>query len=161
MPLRVGKPADFTVDERATFVAFVAAAGEVDPVPLAGLIDRARTLIALDDGSAVIATAAIKTPNAGYRTGVFAKAGVPLLAAAHPLELGWVHVHPEHRRQGHAARLVAEALRAAEGSGVYATTRSAAMRTILERVGFVVSGEPYASVQAPGAALTLHCLAPA
>lgn len=153
--VRIENPARLSPPEKAAFVAFVASAGEVDFDTLPGLVDRAAALVMLLEGDAIIGTAAIKTPFAAHRQGEFKKAMVPQQAAAFPLELGWIVVHPDHRRQGHARTLVAAAVEAAATSGLYATTKTDQMRPILEENGFIVQGEPYKSVLNPTEMLTL------
>ena len=153
--VKTESPARLSPSEKAGFVAFVTGAGEVDPETLPGLVDRAAALVMLLDGDAIIGTAAIKTPFAAHRQGEFEKAKVPQQAAVFPLELGWIVVHPDHRRQGHAHTLVAAAVGAASDSGLYATTKTDQMRPILEENGFVVQGEPYPSVLNPAVMLTL------
>jgi GNAT superfamily N-acetyltransferase len=109
----------------------------------------------LHEGDAIIGTAAIKAPLEAHRKGEFEKATVPQQAASFPLELGWIVVHPNHRRQGHARTLVAAAVKAASDGGIYATTKTDQMRSILEENGFIVQGEPYRSVLNPTVMLTL------
>lgn len=155
MIIRIENPAHLSAAETAAFVAFVASAGEVDPVTLPGLVDHAAALVMLLEGDAIIGTAAIKTPFAAHRQGEFEKATVPQRAAAFPLELGWIVVHPNHRRQGHARTLVAAAVKAASDGGIYATTKTDQMRPILEECGFIVQGEPYRSALNPTVMLTL------
>ena len=153
--LRIEKPAHLSAADKVAFVDFVADAGEVDPVTLPKLVDRAAALVMLLEGNAIIATAAIKTPFPAHRQGEFDKAEVPQQAAAFPLELGWIVVHPNHRRQGHARTLVAAAVEAASNSGLYAATKTEQMRPILEENGFIVQGEPYRSVLNRNVMLTL------
>ncbi len=153
--VRIEKPVHLSAADKAAFVAFVASAGEVDHDTLPGLVDRAASLVMLLDGDAIIGTAAIKTPLPAHRQGEFDKAAVPQQATALPLELGWIVIHPDHRRQGHARTLVAAAVDAAPNSGLYATTKTDQMRPILEENGFIVQGEPYKSVLNPTVMLTL------
>lgn len=155
MIVRSGKPAHLSAAEKAAFVAFVASAGEVDPGTLPGLVDRAAALVILLEGDAIVGTAAVKTPFVAHRRGEFEKAAVPQQSAAFPLELGWIVVHPNHRRQGHARTLVVAAVNAASDVGLYATTKTDQMRSILEESGFTVQGEPYRSVLNPTVMLTL------
>lgn len=155
MIVRIEKPAHLSPTEKAAFVAFVAGAGEVDPGTLPGLVDRAAVLVMLLEGDAIVGTTAIKTPFAEHQQGEFEKAMIPHQAAAFPLELGWIVVHPNHRRHGHARTLVAAAVKAASDDGIYATTKTDQMRPILEENGFTVQGESYRSVLNPTVMLTL------
>jgi GNAT superfamily N-acetyltransferase len=155
MTVRIEKPAHLSAADKAAFVAFVASAGEVDPNTLPALVDRAATLVLLLEGDEIIGTAAVKTPFPAHRQGEFDKAAVPQHEAAFPLELGWIVVHPNHRRRGHARTLVAAAVEAASNIGLYATTKTDQMRPILEESGFIVQGEPYKSALNPTVMLTL------
>ncbi|MCW2337494.1 GNAT superfamily N-acetyltransferase [Sphingobium sp. B2D3A] len=153
-------PARLSPSEKEAFAAFVAAAGEVNPDTLPGLVDRAAALVMLRQGDTIIGTAAIKTPFTAHRRGEFEKATVSQQADAFPLELGWIVVHPDHRRQGHARTLVAAAVEAVPTSGLYATTKTDQMQPILEENGFIVQGEPYQSLLNPAVMLTLYGRSP-
>jgi GNAT superfamily N-acetyltransferase len=157
MSIEATKPSDMRRVERDDFIAFVRTAGEVDPATLPNLVDRAVVLVTLREGEALIGTAAIKKPNEGYRRQQFSKANVEALTNAYALELGWVHVHPDHRKKGHGHALVAKAVEAAGGEALYATTKNEKMRPLLEANGFSIQGSPYPSVQDPTAKLTLFC----
>lgn len=68
-------------------------------------------------------------------------------ASEFPFELGYVFVLPSARRQGFSVELARLALSAAEGKGVFATSRTNndKMHATLRRFGFVKSGCIYAS----------------
>lgn len=153
--MRFGKPSEIAPADKAAFVDFVGAAGEVDRLILPGLVEQARLLIMLFDGDTLIGTAAIKTPYPAHRHGEFAKAKVAGEAGAFPAELGWVVVHPDYRRRGHAPDLVRAAADLMPKQGIYATTKTQRMLAILGECGFEVLGEPYPSVLDPDASLTL------
>jgi len=155
MIIRTAKPAEMTSRERAAFIAFVSGAGEVGAATLPALVAQAAALVTLHDGPALVGTAAIKAPSDAHRCGEFRKAKAGGQADAYPLELGWVVVDPAYRRRGHARALVAAAMAAVPGQGVYATTKTGQMRKMLPEHGFAVQGEPYPSVLTPEVALTL------
>jgi len=121
--IRTEKPVRLSQSEKSAFVTFLAGAGEVDTDMLPGLVDRAAALVMLLSDDAIIGTAAAKTPCAAHRQVEFEKAMVLLQASAFPLELGWIVVHPDHRRQGHARTLIAAVVEAASNSGLYARRR--------------------------------------
>ena len=62
MTIRTGKPSKFVPSDKAAFVEFVAAAGEVDRAILPRLVDDAVALVMLFERDELIGTAAIKTP---------------------------------------------------------------------------------------------------
>ena len=161
MTIKAVKPTDMPPGEKAAFIDFVLKAGEVDEATLPVLVDRAVALVAIHDGETLIGTAAVKHPSPGYRTGNFKKAGHEKLADAHPLELGWVHVHVDHRKKNHGRALVSEAMMHTGGQGIYATTKHDGMRKILPESGFVAVGRDFPSALKPDEKLSLFACAPA
>lgn len=155
MTFRCGTPSEIAPADKAAFIEFVAAAGEVNRVLLPGLVDNAMALVMLFEGDRLIGTAAIKTPYAAHRVGEFTKANVEREAESFPLELGWVVVHPDYRGRGHARVLVREAVKLADDRGIYATTKTSQMLAILQENGFEPVGDTYPSVLVPGTRLTL------
>lgn len=154
MILRCGTPDELETIYKARFIAFVTNAGEVNPATLPGLVESAALLVMLFAEETLIGTAAVKTPFAHHRSGEFTKAQVPDLAKRYPFELGWVVMHPDHRRRGHGRTVVTEAARRAPG-GTYATTKTKSMHAILKETGFHVLGQPYRSVLNSDAELSL------
>jgi len=153
--MRFGKPSEIAPADKAAFIDFVSAAGEVDRAILPGLVEGAVVLVMHFDGDTLIGTAAIKTPYPAHRQGEFAKANASGEADAFPLELGWVVVRAEYRKRGLAPELVRAAVDLTTGQGIYATTKTPRMLTILRECGFTVLGDSYASVLNPEARLTL------
>jgi predicted N-acetyltransferase YhbS len=146
--IRTAKPADMPATDKAAFIAFVLASGEVNPKTLPDLVDRAVALVTLHDDETLIGTAAIKNPNASHWTGDFRKAGCEDQAAAYALELGWVHVREDHRGHGYGHELVREAVNSVGLSGVYATTKNHRMRTsVLPKFGFMPTGSDFPSTR--------------
>lgn len=155
MPFKSGRPGELAARDRHDFISFVASAGEVEPATLPALVDRAAMLVMLFNAEMLIGTAAIKTPYDRHRVGEFAKAKVPDLADAFRLELGWVVVHPDHRARGHGRTLVDAAAGLVPDGGIYATTKTPAMWSILKENGFVTLGQSYSSVLNPEVQLSL------
>lgn len=139
-----------------SFMAFVIAAGEINPATMPALIAQALSLLTLYHGDRLIGTAAIKRPFAAHHQNEFAKAKVEALAATYPFELGWMVVDSAFRRQGHGRALVDYAIRQLDGRAVYATTKSDTMRAMLAEFGFRPVGESYPSERQPAVSLSLH-----
>jgi len=153
-PILVSAPSELTDEEKAEFVNFVADAGEVALATLPALVESAVALITMHDGQ-LIGTAAIKRPYDQHRRDAFAKAGAPELADKFPLEIGWIVVHPNHRKNGNGSALVRAAIDAASSDSVYATTKSDGMKRILSRLGFEKLGDDYPSALDPSVRLAL------
>lgn len=146
-------------DDRAAFIDFVHRAGEVDPATLPGLVDDAVVLVTMYEGDTLIGTAAVKRPLQGYRSKTFKKANDEKAAGEYQFEIGWVHVHPDHRRKGHGVNLVTAALGQVASGGVYATTKNDTMRKILAALGFKAVGKDYKSTLRPDEMLSLFARA--
>jgi GNAT superfamily N-acetyltransferase len=138
-------PGECSPQDVASFCKLVKAGGEVAEAGLEQLVNQARRLVFARSDNALVGVAALKTPRPNYKARVFRKAGVGN-ADDYPLELGWVFVVPEHRRQGISGRLVEAALEGTDG-GAFATSRldNTHMHGCLERHGFERSGQPYKS----------------
>jgi GNAT superfamily N-acetyltransferase len=97
-----------------------------------------------------VGIAALKRPQASYRSSVSSRCGVPLAAAEFPFELGWVFVSPEARSRGLSLSLSQAALTQSGGAGVFATSRTDnfPMHRSLAKVGFRPAGNPYPSGRA-------------
>lgn len=149
------RPSDMSSQQKGEYIAFVSEAGEVNAATLPDLVDRAVIIVVMREGSSLVGTAAVKTPNATYQSKVFRKAQVEGQASTYPFELGWVHVDQVYERQGRGRALAAAAINAATGKGLYATTKTDAMKRMLPKLGFMILGAPYASVEDPDAELTL------
>ncbi len=90
---------------------------------------------------------ALKTPNPGYRKGCFEKAKVSQSEKHFPLKLGYVVVADGLQKLGLAHLLVAAALSARDGKGVYATSKlsNLAMHQVLRTRRFERVGDSYRS----------------
>jgi GNAT superfamily N-acetyltransferase len=144
-------PAGCSQSELAAFASLAATGGEVEADDIVSGAKRAIQLLWISDASGnPCATAALKSPNLGYKTRVFERSGLPDEAAARfDVELGYVFVDPAHRQDGCGTRLATRAIQIAGVRPVYATSRSDnnGMRRILERLDFVISGREYSSAR--------------
>lgn len=159
MPLISKKsPKACSAAELTDFMKLVIAGGQVDPHTLPGLVAESIVLaFAHDDVTgAIMGVAALKVPDATYRSRCFRKAGVDLEAQANPWELGWVFVSPEYEGKGVAKSLVAELTRDL-ASPIYATslTTKVAMHKAMMHAGFERAGKTYKSTQTPGEEVAL------
>jgi hypothetical protein len=147
-PLRVEVKAPGTCsdDEIEEFRALVASAGEVAVAGLEGRVRSAALLSFLRHGPKLIGVAGLKRPSPNHRAEVQMGAGIQMNDADAPLELGWVHVHPDHRG-GKSMRLCAPLIEGAGGSGVFATSRAnnAAMHATLAKLRFERRGGEWPS----------------
>jgi GNAT superfamily N-acetyltransferase len=144
----VKTPSECSEEELDIFEALVMRGGEVTAVSLRGLLERAHRLIFLFEGNKTLAgIAALKAPNVGYKRKVFRKAGSEEDPDDFAFEAGWIYVEEQFRGRKYSRLLLAEILRLAGESRVYATTRETneAMRRTNLRVGLEQSGHPYRS----------------
>jgi hypothetical protein len=140
-------PKSCTKAELQDFIAMVCAGGEVNRSGLDARVDEAKSLVFLFQGRCLKGIAALKKPSRVYRCSVACKADVNLEPSAFPYELGYVFVLPSARGAHLSRPLVTKALAAADGVGVFATTRTEnkAMRRTLGHCGFAPHGCPYGS----------------
>jgi GNAT superfamily N-acetyltransferase len=145
MEITVAAPTDFTKEELAEFCKLVRKGGEVGGNALATNIKNAKALVLGKCAESVQGTAALKSPQARYRKRIGDKAGVDLGQATFPYELGYVFLTPKMQGKGLSHRLVAMALKHADGAGVFATTRTDnnAMLATLAKAGFKLTGNDY------------------
>ena len=138
---------DCSAPERAAFIAFVRAGGEVSMQGLVERISSAPALVFARIDGELVGVAALKQPQASYRRRVSSESAVPLPAAEFPYELGWLYVSPEARRKGLSLSLSQAALTSSAGAGVFATSRTenVAMHRSLTKLGFVPAGNAFAS----------------
>lgn len=134
----------------AAFSCFVRQGGEVVAAGIEGRVRRAKALVFLYADGTLVGIAALKQPGQGYRDGVFKDAGVSKNAGPFGLELGWVFVPIEHRGKHYSRVVSAAALGQADGSPVFATTRSdnEPMQRTLEHLNFKKVGHTWASKRA-------------
>lgn len=135
------------IEDLNAFQQFVLAGGEVNADTLPGLVTRALSLAFVRIGEQLVAVGAIKRPNAGYRAGIFDKAGVKQDPTQFEFELGWIYVDPSVRGKGIASAVVEVLVHTLHGARAYATSRvnNEPMHTSLMRYGFTPIGSPYPS----------------
>ena len=149
-PSTVKSPSICTQSELGDFVAFVLAGGEVDPVGLPERVKNAHSLAFLRAGNCLIGVAGLKLLSKNRLNEVSSGAGVNLSEQDFSLELGWVFVLPS-ARGGKSYPLCAPLVSAAQGAGIFATSRSGntPMHTTLKKMGFTRQGGEWPSGQNP------------
>jgi RimJ/RimL family protein N-acetyltransferase len=151
-------PGSLNPSELRQFCEFVRRGDEVQSQGLEDRVKQAKALVLLQVNSELVGIAAIKQPLKTYRDGVFKKAGVPEAAEAFQLELGWVYVPPQHRRQGYSRVLSVAAMSQADRKPTFATTRldNVAMHRTLENLGFRRLGDSWRSDRGKKPRLVLY-----
>ena len=154
----IREPGRLSASELGQFCEFVRRGDEVLSPGLEARAKNAKALVLLQVDSELVGIAAIKQPLKTYRDGVFKKAGVPEAAKAFQLELGWVYVPPEHRRQGYSRVLSVAAMSQTGRQPAFATTRldNVAMHRALENVGFRRLGDSWRSDRGKKPRLVLY-----
>lgn len=148
-----GEPAAFAPDEIGDFIALVLAGGEVDSKGLKELVMKAPQIAFLREDNCLLGVAGLKNPNATHRRDVEQKSNVRLDIDSVPYELGWVFILPSARNRKLSFPLCRILVSAANGSGIYATSRlnNVGMHRTLEKLGFVRSGSEWPSRRRDGA----------
>lgn len=144
----VAQPPDsFSEAELQDFIALVRAGGEVNGTVLESNVRNAKCLVFLHQGDCLSGIAALKNPLLSYRKKIEKKSCEKIKAPEYPFELGYVFVLPSARRKGFSVELTSAALSAADGKGVFATTRvnNDGMQATLKKFGFAKGGSAYAS----------------
>lgn len=140
-------PSHCSGQELADFEKLITEAGAVDPVGLTQRIrDASRLLFLRETNGEIVAVGALKHPVSGYRTRVFAKAGIATLSDQYRIELGWVAVAKSQQGRGLSRRIIGDLIRLADSQNLFATTRadSRAIRLAAD-YGFKPAGNPYPS----------------
>jgi hypothetical protein len=160
--LVVAPPAACSDADLERFRDLVRDGGQVADKGLVERVRRAALLAIVWVGDELAAVGAVKQPHDDYRDDVFAKAGVPQLAPGYRLEAGWFFTRPRLRDRGLVALAVPGLVARVGHLPVFATTRStnAPARHLLERHGFRVAGQPWATRDG-GGDLLLHVRAAA
>lgn len=142
-------PKNCTTAEIADFCALVRQGEEVQEDGLKGRVKKAAALVFLRTNGELVGVAGLKCPAKSHRDKVFSKAGVPDVAEAFELELGWVFIPKAHRQKGYARVLSAAALSQNDRQATFATTRAdnVAMQKTLEHLGFRRLGDSWPSTQ--------------
>lgn len=140
----VKPPSECSAVEIDKFQENVLAQGKVVEEGLRDRIKRAVGLVFLYVENDMAGIAAMKHPYKSYKSDVFKKARVPK-AENFTKELGWVYVPARHQGNRYSRMLVEAAMRLVEKDSVFATTSSNRMRSTLERFGFTLAGDQFAS----------------
>lgn len=149
IPIRVLSPSNLSSKERVAFEQMVLLGGQVNPVTLPGLIDRALALALAEVHGELVGVGAIKRPNKSHAKGVFQKANPGLAAENFSFELGWVFVAEAGRGNRLASRIVESLMPSLQDHSSYATSsvNNDKMHSSLRRFGYSQVGTPYPSKQ--------------
>jgi hypothetical protein len=147
--LLADEPARFDSKVIDEFVALVCQGDEVDPRGLTGRVLKAERIALLKMGGHLLGVAGLKRPTHIYRAKVFARSRAGVDPKLFPLELGWVHILPIARMQGHSLPLCRAVVDAAAGRGIFATSRvdNQGMHRALANLGFERVGKEWPSRQ--------------
>jgi GNAT superfamily N-acetyltransferase len=140
-------PSDCSPQALADFENLLTKYGTVDPEGLTQRIrDAFRLLFLRESNGQLIGVGALKRPQLGYRSKVFAKARATTSPDDYPVELGWVAVAESHQARGLSRRIIGQLISLAENENLFATTRAdaRAMRFAADH-GFRPAGKPYPS----------------
>jgi len=146
MEIIVKLPSECLDQEINEFVELVNEGGEVDPDGLKERVGRAKKLFFLKNPS-LVAVSAIKRFYQQYKNSIFKKAGCSEIAADYKLEMGWMYVKPDSRRNGFGKKMLEEIISQLSGISAYTTVRSNnhTMRHMLSSYGFNKVGTEYSS----------------
>jgi len=140
-------PSDCSPQAVAEFENLVTKYGTVDPEGLTQRIRHASRLLLLRESNGqLVVVGALKRPQFGYRSKVFAKARATAPPDEYCVELGCVAVAKSHQGRGLSRRIIAQLISLAENENLFATTRAdaRAMRFAADH-GFEPAGKPYPS----------------
>ena len=151
-------PSDCAPQALADFENLITKYGTVDSEGLTQRIREASRLLFLRESNGqLIGVGALKHPQLGYRSKVFAKAGTTAPPDEYRVELGWVAVAKSHRGRGLSRRIIGQLISLAANENLFATTRAdeRAMRFAAD-CGFKPAGYPYPSGSGYGLVLYLR-----
>jgi len=140
-------PSDCSSQALADFENLLTKYGTIDPEGLTQRIgDAFRLLFLRESNGQLVGVGALKRPQLGYRTKVFAKARATTSPDEYRVELGWVAVAESHQARGLSRRIIGQLISLAENENLFATTRAdaRAMRFAADH-GFKPAGKPYPS----------------
>jgi hypothetical protein len=147
-PIVVVKPPSLCTEaELNAFVDCAAEGGEVDRANLETGARRAKALLWIAEGSALVGVSALKLPRDSYRRRVFTDTNSGLDWRPFKLELGYLFVVPGKQDKGYGRTLLDETLALAGSDAVFATTRvdNEKMHNALPNRGFTRIEPPYGS----------------
>ena len=103
----------------AEFENLVTKYGTVDPEGLTQRIRHASRLLFLRESNGqLVGVGALKRPQFGYRSKVFAKARATTPPDEYRVELGWVAVAKSHQGRGLSRRIIAQLISLAENESL-------------------------------------------
>ena len=131
----------------ADFENLVIEGETVDPEGLTQRIRGAFRLLFLRKANGqLVGVGALKRPQLGYRSKVFAKARATRPPDEYRFELGWVAVSKSYQGRGLSRRIIGELISLAENENLFATTRADARAIpFAADYGFKPAGKPYPS----------------
>lgn len=93
----------------------------------------------------IVGTATIKRPELAYRAYVLGQAAFHFLPETITLELGYIYIESEFRKQGHAWQMCHALMNLISEETVFATTRTdnLGMKAILHKLHFNSEGNTY------------------
>ena len=140
-------PSDCSAQALADFENLVIKYGTVDPQGLTQRICEASRLLFLRElNGQLVGVGALKRPQLGYRSKVFAKARATTPADEYRVELGWVAVVKSHQGRGLSRRIIGQLISLSENENLFATTRAdARAKRFASDHGFKPTGKPYPS----------------
>lgn len=145
--IRIKAPHECSAEEKINFIKEVKKGHEVDPNNLEDLVERSKFLAFYEKTNVLVGVGGIKQPYVPHRNRIFENAKSNEMPEQYKIELGWVFVEPEFRRQYVGTTIVRELLGKVKGDKIYATTRTDndKMKRILEFLNFHESGKEYKS----------------
>ncbi len=118
-------PSDCTQRALADFENLVTKYGTVDPEGLTQRIrDAFRLLFLRESNGELVGVGALKRPQLGYRSKVFAKARATTPPDEYRVELGCVAVAKSHQGRGLSRRVIGQLISLAENENLFATSRA-------------------------------------
>ena len=150
LPVFLRVPAKCSGGELDAFESLVKVGGEVNLDGIRNRIENAYFLAWVSEGGGeLVGIAALKKPNENYRSSIFHKAQSKEEPSNFEVELGWIFVRKEFRKNGLATKLVEKLFSVNNSKGVYATTRenNDPVLPLLRNFGFVQSGFQYPSTE--------------
>lgn len=132
-------------DELHQFETLAKSSGEVAHGGLSGRIRNAELLGFYLAGGEIASIAAIKVPEAQYRTDVFVKSGKSEEQSKYSFEYGWAYTIGTYRKKGFSYSLATQLLASRPDHGIFATVRvgNIPARGLLHKLGFVELGNVY------------------
>jgi len=133
-------PGDLSKSEMSQCAGLVCDGGAVDQKKVASNLPRARVLAVVRNAKTIVGLGAIKRVMRRHTSDVAKSSGYALDPAMS--EIGYIAVHPEHRRKGLSGRILGALLQQRPGA-LFATTDDYAMKRTLACGQFVLRGHEW------------------